>query len=379
MIRKIAITAVMLGLCGWMTGCQGGGTEQSKAGKAEAAEGSTEVVAKVGDVAITLGQFENYINQQNRLVRARYKSMEQKKKLLQSLVEREAMVLEAKRLGLDKDPNVVRGLKKILARQLVNEEFNKKRAKQIDITDEEIKRFYDENHDRYHAPEKIRLHKIFISGPKSDKQARIKARVKANKLLAQLKAKPQDRRLFIQLAREDSDDLPTRRIGGDTNFKTRDQLVQEFGKVFANAAFALANTNDISPVIEDDKGFYILRQSGKQPPIDLPLEKVKQQIHTTLFARARGESYKAFVDAVRKKAGVSIFADVLDKAKVDLSDVPSGPRRGMPNAFSKPPSHGRVPLNRTGKPKILRLPHKGVIPPGKAGAGTEPGKGAGHK
>jgi len=279
----------MFGLCGWLIGCQGGGAEHNNDKNVKTSSGSSEVVARVGDVTITLGQFESYLNQQNRLVRARYKSMEQKKKLLQSLVEREAMVLEAKRLGLDKDPNVVRGLKKILARQLVNEEFNKKLAKQIEISEEQIKHFYDENHDRYHAPEKVRVHKIFIKGSKSDSQARKQSRAKAKKLLAQLKAKPQDRRLFIQLARDNSDDVATRPIGGDTNFKTHDQLVQSNGKVFADAAFGLAKTNDISDVIEDDKGFYILRQSGKQPPIDLPLDKVKQQIHTTLFARARGE------------------------------------------------------------------------------------------
>ncbi len=366
MIRKLASLAIMLGLCGWLIGCRGGGAEHNNDKNVKTSAGSSEVVARVGDVTITLEHFESYINQQNRLVRARYKSMEQKKKLLQSLVEREAMVLEAKRLGLDKDPNVVRGLKKILARQLVNEEFNKKLAKQIEISEEQIKSFYDENHDRYHAPEKVRVHKIFIKGSKSDSQARKQARAKAKKLLAQLKAKPQDRRLFIQLARENSDDVATRPIGGDTNFKTREQLVQGYGKVFAEAAFGLAKTNDISGVIEDEKGFYILRQSGKQPPIDLPLDKVKQQIHTTLFARARGESYKAFVDAVKKKASVNIFANVLDKAKVDLSDVPGSPGRGMPNAFSKPPAHGMLPVNRTGKPKILKLPRKGVVPPGRA-------------
>lgn len=372
MRSKIVTVAIVVGLAGWLSGCQGGGAQNKQAVETKAESGSSPVVARVGDTTITLGQFEDYINHQNRLVRARYKSIEQKKKLLQSLVEREAMVQEAKRLKLDKDPNVVRGLKKILARQLVNEEFNKKRAKQIDITDDQIKKFYNENSERYHAPEKIRVHKIFIAGQKSNAKVRKQARAKAQKLLAQLKANPQDRRLFIQLARENSDDLASRRTGGDTNFKTHDQLVSEYGKAFADAAFALSKTNDISPIIADQKGFYILRQSGKQPPIDLPLEKVKQQIRTTLFARARGDSYKSFVDEIKKKAGVTIFSNVLEKAKVDLSDVPSGPMHGMRGGFGKQPPHGMIPINRSGKPKIMKLPQRGAVPAGAAGAGHKP-------
>ena len=281
-----------------------------------------DLVAKVGDAAISLSDFEAQLNQQNPLIRARYKSLEQKKKLLENLVQREAMVQEAMRLGLDKDPEMVRGYKKILARHLVNVEFNKKLVKEIEIDDPSIQAYYDENSDRYHAPEKVRVHQIFIAGPKTDAAAWSKAKKKAADLLAQLKASPNDRRLFLELARKNSDDEASKKVGGDTNFKTNAVLVESYGQVFADAAFALKKANDLSGLIEAEKGIYVLRQSGRQSAIDLPLDKVRGQIKTTLFAKARGDAYKKFVDDIKGRVGVKVFDESVSKAKVDTSDAP---------------------------------------------------------
>jgi peptidyl-prolyl cis-trans isomerase C len=290
-----------------------------------------DLVAKVGDASISLNDFEAQLNQQNPLIRARYKSLEQKKKLLENLVQREAMVQEAIRLGLDKDPEMVRGYKKILARHLVNVEFNKKLVKEIEINVPSIQAYYDENHDRYHAPEKVRVHQIFTAGLKTDAASRSKAKKVAANLLAQLKAKPNDRRLFLELARKHSDDEASKKIGGDTNFKTQAKLVESYGQVFADAAFALKKANDLSGVIETEKGFYVLRQSGRQSAIDLPLDKVRGQIKTTLFAKARGEAYKGFINDIKGRVGVQIFEESVAKAKVDTSDAPDM-RKPFPGA-----------------------------------------------
>jgi len=321
------------------------------AAKSSAAEG--EIVAKVGEEVITLDAFQDQISHQNPLVRSRYKSQEQREKLLESLVEREAMVLEARRLGLDQDPEVQRGLKKILARHLINQEFNQKRVKAIEIGDEEIEHYYQENHDRYHAPEKVRVHHIFIAAPASDTEARKEARKKAQDLLGQIEKDSKDRRMFLKLAREHSDDAATKKVGGDTNFRSREQLEETYGKDFAQAAFSLKQANDMSGVVESDKGFYIMRLSGKQAPIDLPLEKVKGQIRTTLFARARGEAYKDFVEEVKQRVGVQLYPDVLEKVEVDDS-APSRPGRGG----IMPPPHDRGfkhPGKRLKPPARLKL------------------------
>jgi hypothetical protein len=160
---KVLKWLAMTGILALLAGCAKGEKGKPGGGEPAGSSGSGELVAKVGEVSISLNDFEEQINQQNPLVRSRYKSVDQKKKLLDSLVEREAMVLEAKRMGLDKDQEVIQGYKKILARHLVNMEFNQKRVKEIEISDEVIDKYYNENIDRYRAPDKVRIHQIFSS------------------------------------------------------------------------------------------------------------------------------------------------------------------------------------------------------------------------
>jgi len=356
---KVLKWLVMVAITALLAGCPQDEKGKPSGGQPSEGSDSGELVAKVGEVSISLNDFEQQINQQNPLVRSRYKSLDQKKKLLDALVEREAMVLEAQRLGLDKDPDVIRGYKKILARHLVNMEFNQKRVKEIEITDEDIEKYYNENIDRYHAPDKVRIHQIFMAAPAAGKKKRAAARKKAADLLKQLKAKKTDRRVFLQLARQNSDDEATKRVGGDTNFKTRAQLEEIYGKAFAKAAFGLKQANDLSGIVSDPKGFYLLRLSGKQAAIDLPLERVKGQIRTTLFARARGEAYRAFVEEVKTKVGVEIFDDKVENAKVDLSRAPAGPHKGP---MVQPPRPRKPGISPPGRPPGARAPRI-ITPP----------------
>lgn len=352
----IILAAVLSALVQGACHKQGANPQQSAAGD------SGEVVARIGTEAITLKQFEDYLNNQNPLVRSRYTSLEQKKRLLQSLVEREAMVQEAKRMKLDQDPQVRMGLKKILARHLVNKVFNQKQAKEIKVSDEEIAQYYQQNESRYHAPEKVRLHHIlFFAAPSTDNKARAAARQRAQQVLAKLRAQPNDRRLFIELARQSSDDQKTKTTAGDTGFRTRQELEQTYGKAFAAAAFSLKKVNDVSPVVAGPKGFYLLRQSGRQPAVDLPLDKVKEQIRTTLLTRKKADAYRAFVERIKKQAGVQVFEQALAKAKVDLSNVPKRP--GFPGR--RPNIH---PLRRIKLPKAGKQNRSSQRPPSPGGS-----------
>ncbi len=308
-----------------------GGTKDSSNGSARLqAGGDAGIVARVGDEVITLDDFEKQLEMQNPLVRARYKSLDQKKKFLESLVEREAMVQEAKRLGLDQDPEVLHGLNRLLARQYVNKEFNEKRIKQIDISDEQIEQYYQENESRYHVPEKVRVHLI-----------RYQDKKKAENALLTLRPNQKDLQVFMRLARETSEDAATKRIGGDTHYKTHAQLAETYGQAFADAAFSMQEPNTLGKLVEGKDGYYLFRLAGRQSAIDFPLEKVKGQIRTTLFARARADAYKSFIEEVKERVGIKVFEEAVAKAKVnDDAETPFDiPRKeALPKSKTESPS-----------------------------------------
>src|SRR4029079_5947759 len=71
----------------------------------------SQVVAKVDDSVITVGDVQKGINKQSPFVRARYTTADKKKDFVDNLIRFEVMANEAQRLGYDKDPEVVRVMK----------------------------------------------------------------------------------------------------------------------------------------------------------------------------------------------------------------------------------------------------------------------------
>ncbi|MBN2494794.1 MAG: peptidyl-prolyl cis-trans isomerase [Deltaproteobacteria bacterium] len=337
--------------CIGLAGCQPGGEKEGE----NKASGEKKVVARVGDVEITLEDFEARMNSQNPLVRSRFETLDQRKKLLENMVEQETMVQEAMRLGLDQDPEMKRGFKKILARHMVNKEFHQKLLKDIQIGDEEIQKYYDENHDRYHSEAKVRVQHIFLEAPEADAARREEARKQAASIVEQIKAKPEDRTLFIQLAKKHSQDKATKHTGGSTALQTQEEMAKERGEAFAKTAFELEKPHDVSAPLETPEGIYLLRLAGKQAAFDHPLERVRGQIRTTLFAKARGDAYKDFVDAMKKKVGVKVFDKALSEAKL----APPEPGKPMP---------GKLPP----RPGGHFMPPRKIDPPGSEGPAPVP-------
>src|SRR5690242_18856173 len=103
--------------------------KSDKKNSAKAAEKSAELpaqsaaelgqpIAEVDGYVITLADFQDRINKQSPYIRARYTSMERKKEFLDNLVRFEVLAAEAKKRGLDQDPEVVRTMKQVMIQKL---------------------------------------------------------------------------------------------------------------------------------------------------------------------------------------------------------------------------------------------------------------------
>src|SRR5215207_9631644 len=88
----------------------------------QSAEELKTPLAKIDDVTITLGEFQERVNRQSPYIRARYTSLEQKKEFLDSLIRFEVLAKEAFKRGLDRDPEVVRTMKQVMIQKLMREE-----------------------------------------------------------------------------------------------------------------------------------------------------------------------------------------------------------------------------------------------------------------
>ena len=82
-------------------------------------EQANEVLAKVGDRTITVGEFADRLASQSPYLQARFESPERRKEFHDTLVRYERLVHEAKRRGYADDPEVQRARRGIMIQELI--------------------------------------------------------------------------------------------------------------------------------------------------------------------------------------------------------------------------------------------------------------------
>jgi peptidyl-prolyl cis-trans isomerase C len=294
-------------------------------------EDLAEVLAKIDDVTITVGEFQERINQQSPYVRARYTSMERKKEFLDNLVRFEVLAKEADRRGLTKDPEVVRTMKQVMIQKLLKDQFDKQRME--DITDDECKKFYDAHPEQYNKPEEVRVSSILV-----------KDSATAKKVMGDSRIKGVDNQQFRNLVAEYSQDLATKDRGGDLRYF--DAKTKDVPKAIVDSSFALGNIGDVSAPIKTEQGVVILKLTGRRKALLRTFDEVKQQIRNQLYRDKRQEAMESFVKGLRDKANVKIDEGKLAKVQIEGASAGQYPGPGLP-----PPGPGQFHPGAPGTPQ----------------------------
>lgn len=339
----------------WAAGCkvetkEGGQSDKKGAGQ------KGDPVANVGGTVITTEDFKAKLDEQSPFIRARYTTLERKKEFLDNLIRFEVLAAEAERRGLKEDPEVQSTIKKVMVQKLIRAEFDENEAAK-NIPEEELKKYYDEHLDEYVKPERVRVSHIFLAAEKGDPR-RDKIKGEANKILADVKTKEAgpDKVAFMESARLRSDDAATKALGGDLSFKTIEELTSAWGTAFAAPTFDMKTIGDIGSLIETDKGFHLVKLTGRQAALDRPFDQVKSQIQNRLYREKRTKAFDEFVATLKTKANVQIHDAVLDKIEVM---PPGSPNPAMPQMPGMPP----VPVAEGAPPPPASATAQAPTPP----------------
>jgi peptidyl-prolyl cis-trans isomerase C len=271
---------------------------------------ANEVLAKVGDRTITVGDFADRLASQSPYLRARFESPERRKEFLDNLVRFELLVYEAKRLGYGDEPEIVRARRNAMIQQMVKKEVDEP-LEGLEITDEEVQAVYDANPLEFDRPGQVRASDIFIED-----------RARANELL--VRAKKADLAGFRKLAREESQDEKTKANGGDLHFFEATGEGEPPAAI-REAAFSLKTVGTVYPkLIEDGNGFHIIMLTGKRPALKRTYEQAKRAIRHKLTRERKDAAMEALTKRLREEVEVQVDYSALESIKVGNPELPQG-------------------------------------------------------
>ncbi len=323
-----------------------------------------QVVAKVDDNVISVGDVQERINKQSPFIRSRYTTLEKKKEFLDNLIRFEVMAAEAQKRGYDKDPEVIRVMKQQMISKFLQKDFESK-LKVEDVPEADVEKYYAAHPEEFNRKDEVRVSQIVL-----------KDKAKADKVAAEVRALPKgpaaDQKPFRDLVAKYSEDEDSKQRSGDLTFFDKDSVT--YPKPIVEAAFKLAEVGDVAGPIKSDKGFHIIKLTQKKPGFTRPLAEVKRQIQQRLFRDLRTKSMDAFIADLRQKAKIDIYEDKLNKVLIDTGmnsgEAAAGPMAGMqPGAMhpgGMPPGAihpGGMPAGMSSMPGAMPPPGARPMPP----------------
>lgn len=156
--------------------------------------------------------------------------------------------------------------------------------RQIQIDPAEVKQYYESNQRQFGAPETRQASHILIAVDNSaSEDEKKKARALAEQVHAEVKKDPER---FAELAKKHSQDPGSAAKGGELGTFTRGSMV----KAFDDAVFEM-KVGEISPPVESEFGFHIIRVTGVTPGQARSFDEVRSEIEAELKKQRAGRLY----------------------------------------------------------------------------------------
>ena len=264
------------------------------------------------------------------------------KGLIEKEVVRELVNQQGKKENLKIEPELIeKELKTLRSLYASEEEFNNalksrninleeiKKAIQIDInknhllnaeikgkinppSDEEVKKFYEDNKSRFQRPEAYHTRHILAAyfPPEAVRNQTIKELKKNKEYFARIAEEKIDKVIeelkqgadFEKLAKNLSDDESSRENGGDLDFNYKGSFETSF-----NEAIEKLNPGQTSGKIKTRFGFHVIQLVEKRPSEMAPFTEMKPEIQKYLFIKEAKKKVAIFIEKLKQTADIQTF------------------------------------------------------------------------
>lgn len=247
-------------------------------------------LAKVNNTVITLEEFNKKYRDNLKFFQFKAPT---KKGVLDDLIKRELGIQEARKLGLDRDPEIQDRMNTVLYHALLDKKLSKE-FEAIHLEDSEAKEFYERN------PE-IRTSHVFVgvrAGAPADQERKAFEKIKQ----IQDDYLRDGKMSFAEVAQRYSEGVAAP-MGGDIDYQTKDKL----DPTYYETAIKLKTPGKTSGIVRSQFGYHIIKLTAVRPWGEVD----KAQVKRLLFEERRQQIFEKFMDGLKKQAKVSTRSELL--------------------------------------------------------------------
>jgi foldase protein PrsA len=164
----------------------------------------------------------------------------------------------------------------------------------VNVTDAQIKTYYDANKSSYSTPAQIHAEHILVAATDT---------VLANSVYKQVKGGAD----FATLAKKYSTDPGSKASGGDLGWAAPSQYVTEFA-----TAVQKMKVNEFR-LVKTQYGWHIIKLLGRRAASQQTLAQATAAIKSTLEQTARSDAFGKYIQGLQKKAKIQILDATLKK------------------------------------------------------------------
>lgn len=177
--------------------------------------------------------------------------------------------------------------------KLIINELRKQVTKDINVNEQRIRKYYDNNQGQFKVNKQAKISQILIKTETKDES---EAKKEVNSILNKInKGKS-----FTEMAKKYSEG-PNANKGGSLGYISKGQISNDFDK----AAFNL-NTGEISQPIKTKYGYHLIKVHDKKEAGVKSFKEVKDSIKQQLESEAKTKKWDKFVNKLKENAKIDI-------------------------------------------------------------------------
>ncbi len=243
--------------------------------------------ARVGSNKITAKDIDDRLESMPPQLKAQYKGKSGRAKLVDALIDEELLYLAAGKSDLMYDEDVKKQIRQAEKNILITSYYDKTIRQKVDVTDEEIQKYYEDHWEEFTNKAIIKAQHAF-----STDSAKV----------AEWKKRLDDGEKFNKIAKYESEDRTTAQANGELGYFNPGGYVKFYGdsEEFSDQIKHL-NIGQISDVVVTKKGYSIVKISDKKPENLKPLSEVRNDISDRLRGEKAKVGLKAEIESLRQE------------------------------------------------------------------------------